>query len=81
MITPEEIKSKTGKKYLSFLSSWMEGKPFEKLVIRGDKTYAKASLSEFEKEILLLISQSRVKKGYGYNEIFRNSGLTNHYLF
>jgi len=71
MITPEEIKSKTGKKYLSFLSSWMEGKPFEKLVIRGDKTYAKASLSEFEKEILLLISQSRVKKGYGYTLDFQ----------
>lgn len=71
MISPEEIKVKAGKKYFSFLQSWMEGKPFEKLVIRGDKTYAKASLSEFEKEILLLISQSRIKKGYGYTLAFQ----------
>ncbi|NJO92189.1 MAG: hypothetical protein HC831_26890 [Chloroflexia bacterium] len=29
----------------------VEQRPFEKLVIRGDKTYTKSSLSEFEREI------------------------------
>src|SRR5690554_4887640 len=66
MITPKEIKDKTERKYISFLQSLVEQRPFEKLVIRGDKSYTKSSLSEFEREIQLIHSQSKEKKGFGY---------------
>jgi hypothetical protein len=71
MITPTEIKSKAERKYLSFLQSKLNGVPFTRLVIRGDKSYSKASLQEFEKEILLLLSHSKEKKGYGYGVEFQ----------
>lgn len=71
MISPNEIKIKAGRKYLSFLQSMIEGKPFTRLVIRGDKSYTKSSLSEFEIEVLLLISQSKEKKGFGYTLDFQ----------
>lgn len=41
------------------------------LVIRGDKSYSKSSLPEFEKEILLLISLSKEKKSFGYTVDFQ----------
>lgn len=71
MISPNEIKDKAGRKYPSFLQSMIEEKPFAQLVIRGDKSYTKSSLPEFEKEILLLISQSKEKKGFGYTLDFQ----------
>lgn len=71
MISPNEIKIKAGRKYFSFLQSMIEGEPFTQLVIRGDKSYTKSSLPEFEKEILLLISQSKEKKGFGYTLDFQ----------
>jgi hypothetical protein len=71
MISPNEIKAKAGRKYLSFLQSMIEEKPFTRLVIRGDKSYTKSSLPDFEKEILLIISQSKEKKGFGYTLEFQ----------
>ncbi|RZJ46393.1 MAG: hypothetical protein EOO19_10400, partial [Chryseobacterium sp.] len=71
MITPQEIKSKTERKYISFLQLVVEQKPFEKLTIRGDKSYTKSSLIEFEKEIQQIISQSKEKKGFGYTLEFQ----------
>lgn len=71
MITPNEIKDKTERKYISFLQSLVEQRPFEKLVIRGDKTYTKSSLAEFEREIQLIHSQSKEKKGFGYTLEFQ----------
>lgn len=71
MITPKEIKDKTERKYISFLQSLVEQRPFEKLVIRGDKSYTKSSLSEFEKEIQLLNSHSKARKGFGYSLDFQ----------
>lgn len=71
MISPQEIKDKTERKYVSFLQSIVEEKPFEKLVIRGDKSYSKSSLQEFEKEIQQIISQSKEKKGFGYTLEFQ----------
>ena len=71
MISPNEIKAKAGRKYLSFLQPMIEEKPFTRLVIRADKTYTKSSLSDFEKEILLIISQSKEKKGFGYTLEFQ----------
>lgn len=72
MITPKEIKDKAERKYnSSFLQSLVENKPFEKLVIRGDKSYTKSSLPEFEKEIQQIISQSKEKKGFGYTLEFQ----------
>lgn len=71
MITPKEIKDKTERKYISFLQSLVEQRPFEKLVIRGDKSYTKSSLAEFEREIQLIHSQSKEKKGFGYSLDFQ----------
>lgn len=71
MITPKEIKDKTERKYISFLQSLVEQRPFEKLVIRGDKSCTKSSLAEFEREIQLIHSQSKEKKGFGYSLDFQ----------
>jgi hypothetical protein len=71
MITPKEIKDKTERKYLSFLQSTLENTPFSKLIIRADKSYTKSSLPEFEKEIQLISSQSKEKKGFGYTLEFQ----------
>lgn len=71
MITPQEINKKAERKYVSFLQSLVLNRPFEKLVIRGDKTYTKSSLPEFEKEIQLIVSQSKDKKGFGYTLEFQ----------
>lgn len=71
MITPKEIKDKTERKYISFLQSLVEQRPFEKLVIRCDKSYTKSLLSEFEREIQLIHSHSKEKKGFGYSLDFQ----------
>lgn len=71
MITPPEIKKKAERKYVSFLQSLVLNTPFEKIVIRGDKTYTKSSLPEFEREIQLIVSQSKEKKGFGYTLEFQ----------
>lgn len=71
MITPKEIKDKTEKKYISYLQSLIEQKPFENIVIRSDKSYTKSSLPEFEKEIQQICSQSKEKKGFGYTLEFQ----------
>jgi len=71
MISPDQIKSKAQRKYLSFLQSLIEGLPFSRVEIRGDKSYTKSSLSDFEKEILSIISQSKAKRGYGYTLEFQ----------
>lgn len=71
MITSQEIKRKTERKYISFLQKLVEGIPFSKLVIRGDKSYSKSSLPGFEKEIQEIVSQSKEKKGFGYTLEFQ----------
>lgn len=71
MITPEEIRRKTERKYNSFLQSLVKGEPFNKMIIRGDKSYTKSSLSEFEKEFQQIISQSKEKRGFGYTLEFQ----------
>jgi hypothetical protein len=45
--------------------------PFSRIEIRGDKTHTKSSLPDFEKEILLITSHSKDKKGYGYTLDFK----------
>ena len=71
MITPDEIKKKSERKYVSFLQSLVKCEPFDKLVIRGDKKYTKSSLPEFEKEIQSIVSQSKEKRGFGYSLDFQ----------
>lgn len=71
MISPNEIKTKAERKYISFLQSIIEEKPFERLIIRADKSYNKSSLAEFEKEILQIISQSKEKTNFGYTLEFQ----------
>jgi len=71
MITPHEIKKKAERKYVTFLQSLVMNVAFDKIVIRGDKKYTKSSLPEFEKEIQLIVSQSKEKKGFGYSLEFQ----------
>ncbi len=71
MITPQEIKDKAERKYFSFLQALASDVPFAKLVIRGDKSYTKSSLPDFEKEIQLINSQSKEKNGFGYSLEFQ----------
>ena len=66
MITPKEIKEKAEKKYYSYLQALVVNSPFEKIIIPGNKTYTNNSLSEFEKEIKTIISQSKEKQSFGY---------------
>ncbi len=71
MITPTEIKKKTERKYISLLQSLVENISFSRIDIRGDKSYTKSSLPEFEKEIQQIVSQSKEKKGFGYTLEFQ----------
>lgn len=71
MISPTEIKAKAERKYFSILQSLIEGTNFSRLEIRGDKTYTKSSLVEFEKEIIAIASQSKEKRGFGYTLEFQ----------
>ncbi|NCP89893.1 MAG: hypothetical protein GW827_06520 [Flavobacteriales bacterium] len=71
MISPAEIKVKAERKYNSVLQNLLDNIPFTKLIIRGDKTYSKSSLSEFEKELELILSHSKEKRAYGYTLDFQ----------
>lgn len=66
MISPNEIKTKAERKYFSFLQSVVQSIPFSRIIIPGDKTYNKTSISEFHHEILALANQSKEKKGFGF---------------
>ena len=66
MISPNDIKIKAERKYVSFLQSVVQAIPFSRIIIPGDKTYNKTSIADFQKEILALVSQSKEKKGFGY---------------
>jgi len=70
MISPNEIKVKAERKYIPFLQSLILEQPFSRIIIRGDKSYSK-SLSEYEKEILALLNQSKEKKVFGYTIEFQ----------
>ena len=65
MINSAEIKAKAEKKYSAYLQSIVEGVPFGKIVITGNKKPSK-NFSVFQSEITDLISHSKEKKGYGY---------------
>ncbi|SFI58952.1 Wadjet anti-phage system protein JetD domain-containing protein [Halpernia frigidisoli] len=66
MISPNEIKTKAERKYFSFLQSIVQAIPFSRIVILGDKTYNKTTISDFQKESLALMNQSKEKKGFGF---------------
>lgn len=71
MITPQELRKKTERKYFNVLQDLLQNTPFEKLVIRSDKSYTKSSLSAFEKEIQLLCKHSKESQGFGYSIDFQ----------
>lgn len=66
MISPNNIKAKAERKYLSFLQSVVQAIPFTRIVITGDKTYNKTSIADFHNDILGLANQSKEKKGFGF---------------
>jgi hypothetical protein len=65
MISPNEIKVKAEKKYLSYLQSVVEGCCFTEIVILGDKKPSK-DVAKYQSEISTLIANSREQKGFGY---------------
>ncbi|UXP34069.1 DUF2220 family protein [Reichenbachiella agarivorans] len=71
MITPEQIRAKSLRKYTSFLQTLVRNETFDRIVITGDKSYTKSSLQEFEREIRSILSQSKDKNGYGYSLDFQ----------
>lgn len=66
MISPNDIKAKAERKYFSFLQAVVQAIPFSRIVIPGDKTYNKASIADFQNDILALANQSKEKKGFGF---------------
>lgn len=66
MISPNDIKTKAERKYVSFLQSIVQEIPFSKIIITGDKTYNKTAIDDFQRDILALVNQSKQKKGYGF---------------
>lgn len=71
MITPDEIKKKANSKYTVFLRELVQGIPFSRLVIAGDKSYSRSSWPDFQQEIQSIISHSKEKKGFGYTLDFQ----------
>ncbi|MFN7832270.1 MAG: DUF3322 domain-containing protein, partial [Bacteroidota bacterium] len=71
MITPDEIKKKANSKYTVFLRELVQGIPFSRLVIAGDKSYSRSSWPDFQQEIQSIISHSKEKKGFGYTLEFQ----------
>jgi hypothetical protein len=66
MISPKDIKAKAERKYFSFLQAVVQAIPFSRIIIPGDKTYNKASITDFHNDILALANQSKEKKGFGF---------------
>jgi len=71
MITPKEIKTKAERKYRAYLAELVEEIPFTRIIIRGNKSYTKSSLPEFEKEMTSIISASKERKKFGYTLEFQ----------
>lgn len=69
MISPDEIKLKSERKYLAYLRSVIRGENIFPLTIMGNKKPSN-SLQEFRDEISSLIDSSKEKKGYGYSITF-----------
>ncbi|GHT15370.1 hypothetical protein AGMMS4956_15160 [Bacteroidia bacterium] len=70
MITPNEIKSKAEKRYISFLQSVVEGISFTAIVILGNKKPSK-NISEYQSELKALLANSKEQKGFGYTVKFQ----------
>ena len=66
MISPNDIKTKAERKYVSFLQTVVQAIPFSRIIISGDKTYNKTSIADFQKEILDLVNQSKEKREFGF---------------
>jgi len=71
MITPDQIRTKSQRKYTSYLQTLVRNETFDRIVITGDKSYTKSSLQEFEREIRSILSQSKDKNVYGYSLDFQ----------
>ncbi|WP_159470146.1 Wadjet anti-phage system protein JetD domain-containing protein [Dyadobacter sp. 3J3] len=70
MISPSEIRNKAEKKYLFFLQQIVQGLPFLRVQIPGDKTPSR-TLLDLQREISALVSQSKERKGFGYTIDFQ----------
>ena len=79
MITPTEIKKKAANKYMVYLQSIVEGKPFNPIVIVGDKK-PNEDTGRFDAELTELISHSKERKGYGYTIDFQTVKTKQHGL-
>lgn len=69
MISPDEIKLKSERKYLAYLRSVVSKGNLFPLIITGNKKPSN-TLQEFRNEISRLIDSSKEKKGFGYTITF-----------
>lgn len=70
MISSKDIKEKAEKRYISFLKQIFTEESFFPLIIKGDKKPSK-DISTFEKEIIDLVTNSKERRGYGYEVVFK----------
>ncbi|MDE2421351.1 MAG: DUF2399 domain-containing protein [Gammaproteobacteria bacterium] len=66
MITAQEIKTKSQRKYAEYLRSLLSGQSIFPLRIPSNKDYNKSSFEESRKEISDIVGNSKEKKGFGY---------------
>ncbi len=71
MISPVEIKQKAERKFVDYLRSIISEENIFPLDIRSNKSVGK-SLAEYKKNVDNLISESKLKKPFGYNIDFEN---------
>ncbi len=79
MISVKEIRKKAERRYLDFLKDLVDIEtndsknlqPFQKIIIRGDKSYNKSSYADFRKELSELQNYSKEKKTYSYSIDFK----------
>lgn len=65
MITPEEIKQKAARQYLSFLQVWLRGEPFAPLVFPVGKLPTE-DFAKLRTVVQQLQARAREARGYGY---------------
>lgn len=71
MITPAQIKEKALRQYSPYLNGLLRGVAFEEITIAFNKSHKNLSLTELDQLTQNLISESKMKKNFGYDIAFK----------
>ena len=77
MITPVQIKEKALRKYSPYLNGLLRGIEFEEIIISFNKSHKNLSLTELDQLTQNLISESKIKKNFGYQIEFKDINTKN----